>query len=314
MADELNERSLAGIEAALEGCPSTEFRTRLRRSLQRRILMSTVESTMTRAEGVRPGFTAVTPYVMTPDVERVIAFAKQTFGAEEVHRATGSAGGIHAELRIGDSMLMFGGGTPSGAGHPSLAPRLVGLHVYVDDADAVYQRALDAGAESLGAPEDRHYGERAGFVKDPAGNHWYIATHTGPTYFAEGPRTVTPNLYVQRAPAKGGSEFIDFMKAALGARVEMRVDAPDGTLRHAIVRIADAAIEIGEGSDPGRAAPAAFILYVPDCDALYQQAVEAGGKSLHPPIDQPYGDRMGGVVDPWGNEWFIATHVGGGVA
>jgi len=122
----------------------------------------------------------LTPYVMTQDIEPLIAFVKHVFGAEEMHRAIGSAGGIHCELRIGDTVLMLGGAVP---GNP-VAPRLVGLHVYVDDVDAVYQRALDAGARSLGAPADRPYGERAGFIADPAGNHWYIATRTGATYFA----------------------------------------------------------------------------------------------------------------------------------
>ena len=123
---------------------------------------------------VRP---AVTPYVMTQEIEPLIAFVTHVFDAKDLLRAKGGAGGIHCELRLGDSVVMFGGAVP----REPVKPRLVGLHVYVDDVDAVYQRALDAGATSLGAPADRPYGERAGFVADPAGNHWYIATRTGPT-------------------------------------------------------------------------------------------------------------------------------------
>jgi len=308
MADELNEQALAAIEAALAGCPSAQFKARLRRNLERRVIMSTRADAIETTYGARPGFTAVTPYVRVADIEPLIEFAKQAFGAEETHRS-GSAGGIHCELRIGDSMLMFGGGAAKGADERPLTPRLTGLHIYVEDADAVYQRALAAGAESLGAPEDRPYGERAGFVKDPAGNHWYIATHQGPSYFAEGPRTVTPHLYVQTKPARGAPEFIDFLKAAFGARVELRHDSPEGAVLHAVVRIEDGAIELGGGSEPGLPAPARFYLYVKDCDALYKQAIEAGGKSLSPLMDLPYGDRVGGVEDAWGNEWFIATHL-----
>lgn len=304
MADELNDAALAAIAGALEGCPSVEFKARLRRSLQRSIDMSATGVSV-RTHGVRPGFTAVTPYVMAPDIEPVIAFAKQVFDAEETHRSTGSAGGTHCELRIGDSLLMFGGG----ATVPPVTPRVIGLHVYVRDADAVYRRAIEAGAESLGAPADRPYGERAGFVKDPAGNHWYIATHLGPTYFAQEPRAVTPHVYVQHAAGKGAPEFIDFVQAAFGAQLEARHDGPDGLVLHAVLRLQGAAIEVGEGRQAAFSAPAAFYLYVDDCDALYERAIAAGARSLNPPADQPYGDRMGSVSDRWGNDWFIATHV-----
>jgi len=307
MADELDDEALASIAAALEGCPRAEFKDRLRRSLERSIEMMTVEETSVQPKGARPGFTAVTSYLMAPDIEPVIAFAKQAFGAEETFRTVGGAGGIHCELRIGDSMLMLGGG--SGVYNPVIAPRLVGLHVYVEDVDAVYQRALEAGGTSLGPPADRHYGERSGFVKDAAGNHWYIATPHGPTYFAETPRTLTPNIHIHHAPGKGASEFIEFLQAAFGAQVERRFDAPDGKVGHAVLRLQGAALELGEGAEASFTAPAAFYLYVDDCDALYTQAVGAGATALHAPADQQYGDRMGSVADPWGNEWFIATHL-----
>ena len=308
MADELDDGALTAIAAMLDACPTAGFRTRLRQTLERSISMAT--SSAVRPHGARAGFTAVTPYLMAPDIEPLIAFAKQVFGAEETYRTIGSAGGTHCELRIGDSMLMLGGGPSHGVDDRRFSSRLVGLHVYVEDADAVFQRALDAGAESLGAPEDRPYGERAGFVRDVAGNHWYIATHQGKSYFVEGPRTVTPHVYVQRTAASGAPGFIEFLTAAFGAHVELRHDTPEGTVAHAVVRVGDAAIEIGEGHVAQFASPASFYLYVDDCDTFYAQAIQAGATSLHPPGDQPYGDRMGGVADAWGNEWFIATHLG----
>ncbi|MBI4477282.1 MAG: VOC family protein [Acidobacteria bacterium] len=117
-------------------------------------------------------------------------------------------------------------------------------------------------------------------------------------------------MYVQRTAGRGAPELIDFLNAAFGARVELRHDAPDGVVVHAVLRFRDAAIEIGEGRGAGLPAPAGFYLYVDDCDAVYEQAIEAGATSLHAPVDQPYGDRMGGVADAWGNEWFIATPLG----
>jgi PhnB protein len=307
MADEPNDRALTAIAATLEGCPTAAFKARLRRSLERSIAM--MIGTAPQVRGARPGFTTVTPYLITQDVDRLIAFAKEVFGAEETHRSTGAVGGTHCELRIGDSMLMLGGGISALPDGRPLRPRLMGLHVYVDDADAVFERALAAGAESMGAPADRPYGERAGFVRDPAGNQWYIATHRGPTYFAQDPRTVTPNVGVPRTDSGGAAEFIAFVETAFEGRVELRDDTPAGTVAHAVLRIRDAAIEIGEAGGFDFAAPASFYLYVDDCDALYARAIAAGAMSLHAPADQPYGDRVGGVTDPWGNEWFIATHL-----
>ena len=294
------------IENALEGFPRAAFKAQLRKELEERVMEAVmkVADIDQAAAGSRPGFTAVTPYVMVQDVNRAIDFAKQVFSAEETHRSTGSAGGIHCELRIGDSMLMLGGGAPPRDGQPAFPEFRGALHVYVDDADVVYARALAAGAESLGAPRDLHYGERAGFVRDPTGNEWYIATHTGPSYSAEGLLTVTPGLRVE-----GALELVDFLKAGLGARVEVLHKTPEGQVQHGVIRIAGAAIEISEGHGPWGALRTAFYLYVPDCDALYHQAVAAGSRSLYAPSDQPYGDRMGGVEDAWGNHWFIASHL-----
>jgi PhnB protein len=310
MTDE--RHSLDAIEAALAQMPSARFKARLRTTLEQRIrqyqedssMTTSVTDTVLSSRGARPGFTAVTAYVQVQEIEQLIAFAKDVFGAEETMRGYGSAGGIHCELRIGDSMLMAGGGAgPDAQGQP-LPPRIAALHVYVDDADAIYQRALAAGATSLGPPADAHYGERAGYVTDPTGNEWYIATHTGPSYSSEGLRTVTPSM---RVPA--ASDYIAFLEAALGARVEANYQE-EGVVRHAVLRIEDAAIELGEAHAPWGSVRSGFYLYVPDCDALYQRAMAAGAKSLSAPADMPYGDRMGGIEDMHGNQWYIATHLG----
>ena len=304
MTDE--RHGLDAIEAALLDMPSAAFKARLRKRLEQGIAGLNVEgsemtSSVLEARGARPGFAAVTAYAQVQDIERLIAFAKDVFGAEELMRGRGSAGGIHCELRIGDSIVMCGGGVPATGGRP-FVPRPAALHVYVDDADAVYQRAMDAGATSLGAPQDLHYGERAGFVKDPTGNEWYIATHIGPSYSEL--RTVTPSL---RGP--NASQFIAFLETALVAEVEMRADDPQGVVRHAVLRINGAAVELGEAHDQWSSLRAGMYLYVPDVDAIYNRAVAAGAKPLYPPSNMPYGDRMGGIEDPWGNEWYIATHL-----
>ena len=203
----------------------------------------------------------------------------------------GGGGGMHREVRVGDSMVIVGEG--GGAGVMPLRP--VAFHVLVKDADATFKRAIAAGARSLGEPADRSYGERSGFVADPFGNHWYISTPIGPESFTGAARTVTPVLHVQ-----GAADYLGFLKQALGAVEDMRHDE-GGRLRYARLRIGDAAVELGEGEPM----PGSFLLYVPDPDARYEQAMASGATSLMPPADQPYG-RIGGVEDARGNQWFFS--------
>lgn len=116
------------------------------------------------------GYHTITPYLTLREVEGLVAFVKEVFGAKERLRGTGDAGGLHIELTLGDSMLMIGGG-------PNLEePMAAMLHVYVEDVDAAYQRAIEAGASVLMAPMARSQGDRMAGVKDPFGNEWYIAT------------------------------------------------------------------------------------------------------------------------------------------
>ena len=121
---------------------------------------------------IREGFHTVTPYLMVREAAQLIDFVKQAFAATELFRGTGSAGGIHAEVRIGDSMVMIGG-----AGTWNGEPMPAAIYLYMDDVDAVYKRALQAGAASLSEPADQPYGDRVAGVKDPFGDTWYIATH-----------------------------------------------------------------------------------------------------------------------------------------
>ena len=281
---------LARIASDLRHYPSPEFKARVRAQLKRRTAMS---ATLV-APNIREGFTTLTPYLTVKEAG-LVDFLSRVFGAEETYSARGSAGGMHREVRIGDSMIMIGE-----QGTQEIASRPGALHVYVDDADAAFERALAAGARSLGVPADRPYGERAGFIQDPFGNHWYIATHLSGSYVPEGLRTVTPFVH---APAAAG--YVGFLKQAFGAVEEGRHDV-EGVVGYARLRIGDAAIELGEADRGAEALPTGFYLYVGDADALYQRALEAGAKSLWPPADQPYGDRVGGVVDSIGNQWYIA--------
>jgi uncharacterized glyoxalase superfamily protein PhnB len=122
---------------------------------------------------VPDGYGTVTPYLVIPDVAKVIDFLKKAFDATEPHPPhTGPDGRImHAEVQIGDSRIMMG--EPMG----EFTPMPAMLHLYVEDCDALYKRAIDAGATPVMEISDQFYGDRSGGVKDSAGNMWWIATH-----------------------------------------------------------------------------------------------------------------------------------------
>jgi Uncharacterized protein conserved in bacteria len=118
------------------------------------------------------GFHTITPFLGVKGADRLIDFVVRAFGAQELMRLTHDDGKImHAQVRIGDSVLML-----SERCHES-EPMTATLWLYVEDADAVFKRALKAGATKITNPEDQFFGDRAGAVKDPFGNTWWIATH-----------------------------------------------------------------------------------------------------------------------------------------
>jgi PhnB protein len=248
------------------------------------------------------GYHTVTPYLVAQNAAGLIDFMKQTFGAEETFRSIGSAGGIHCEVRLGDSMMMIGGGAPELSWRGDAIP--TALHVYVEDVDAVHARAVAAGGFQIQPPTDQEYGERSGSLKDPAGNYWYIATAKGASYIAQGMRNINVYLHPLRA-----EPVIAFMKRAFDAEELEKYATPDGVIHHARVRVGDSVIEMGEAHGPYQPMPAMFYMYVPDVDAWYRSAINAGATSMSLPADQPYGDRSAGVKDPFGNQWYIATHI-----
>jgi uncharacterized glyoxalase superfamily protein PhnB len=115
------------------------------------------------------GYNAVSPYLLVKDVRAMLDFLVHAFGATELRRQPDADGGIrHAEVRIGDSVVMMGC-------RPG-AELIASVHVYVEDVDRVYARALDHGATSLSEPRDQPYGDRTAGVQDAQGNYWWIGT------------------------------------------------------------------------------------------------------------------------------------------
>lgn len=254
--------------------------------------------------GVDPiprGFRMVTPYLVAEDGNALIDFVLKAFGAEEALRIP-TPTGVHGEVRIGDSMMMIGGGKAGVKFLSTVHPNA--LHLYVKNADEATNKAVAAGATLIDAPRDQEYGERSSTVRDAAGNFWYIATTKGESYVPQGLHTVNPYLHPLRA-----EPLIGFLKRAFGAQEIAKYASPDGVVHHAVVGIGDSVLEMGEAQGKYERMPAMFYLYVPDCDALYRRALAAGARSLHEPTDQPYGDRNSAVTDAFGNTWYMATHI-----
>ena len=132
------------------------------------------------AKPIPDGYPQVTPYLIVDGAQAAIDFYSSVFGATERMRMPGPGGKIaHAELQLGDSLLMVADESPEMGGR---SPRTVGgspviVSVYVEDVDAVFERAVQAGATALQAVENQFYGDRAGQFEDPSGHQWSVATH-----------------------------------------------------------------------------------------------------------------------------------------
>ena len=302
--------SLTRVAQVLRELPREEFRVALKSDLQRRVSMSEgtaavpVGTGETKASAVhyqRPGLTGITPYIIVRPAAQFIEFLKSAFEGVERMRMPAPDGSImHAEVAIGNGAIEVSDGNEQ---YPT-APGAV--HLYVDDPDATYARTLQAGATSFYAPTDDHpSGDRWGAVKDSFGNHWYIAKPRGWTPGPEGLRSVQPYLHLREA-----HKMIPFMETVFGAEALGVHKSPEGIVHHATIRIGNATLEIDEAHAEFQPMPCHLHVYVPDTDAAYARAMEAGATSIDAPRNAPYGDRAAGVKDAWGNSWFIATYLG----
>jgi uncharacterized glyoxalase superfamily protein PhnB len=199
---------------------------------------------------------------------------------------------------------MIGGG--SAAEHGNLPGA---FHIFVDDCDAAWRRAIAAGATTLmgamGEPADRPYGERSAFIEDAFGNYWYIATRltSGGEDPARDAGSVMPYLH-----PSGARKYIAFLKAAFGAE-ELAVVEHGGRVMHASVRIGDAVLEMGEPESREGIPAGGLFLRVDDVEAAYEKALAAGAIAVRPPDDIPYGYRSAIVQDPAGFLWWTARMV-----
>jgi uncharacterized glyoxalase superfamily protein PhnB len=143
---------------------------------------------MSSTSSVKPvpdGYHTVTPNLVVDEAARLLSFLEAAFDAKVIFRSLREDGEIgHAEIQIGDSRLMLSGTQPQWPALPCA------LYLYVEDCDALYAKAIAAGAKSIMEPANMFYGDRNGAVTDPSGNQWWIATHV---------EDVSPEELVRRA-------------------------------------------------------------------------------------------------------------------
>jgi PhnB protein len=125
-----------------------------------------------RVQAIPPGHPRVSPYIIAPDAARVIEFLKRVLDAQVLYRLDGPDGKVmHSEVKVVDSVLMI---SEACDGFPATQAM---LHVYVEDCDEVFAKAIAAGAQQVRPIADQFYGDRSGGVKDHAGNQWWFSTH-----------------------------------------------------------------------------------------------------------------------------------------
>lgn len=233
----------------------------------------------------------VRPYLIVPGADALMDFLRQTFDAEVLARHPTPDGKVmHAEVRVGDSVLEM---ADAGEEWPAIAAP---QHVYIENVDDAYARAIAAGATPLYEPVDQPYGDREGGVRDARGIEWFLATRLEGGPRPEGFGTVTSGFR-----AKGAQQMLEFLRKAFGA------EHVSGGIEHAEVRVGETMIELSEAKEQWGPTRGAFHIYVADCDAAYAEAVRAGGRSMWAPEDKPYGERSAGIEDAWGNQWYIGT-------
>jgi PhnB protein len=289
----------------LRDFPRPEFKASLKRELHRRAFMSEATATPRIPEAADfrpPGFPNIAPYFLVSDGAKFIDFVVSSFEGVERGRFKRPDGTLmHAEITIGDSIVELGEANEQFPARPATT------HVYVEDADTAFNRALDAGATSIFFPTSDHpSGDRWGALRDPFGNVWHIATPGGWALGATGmPRSVQPYLHLHDA-----HKMLPFLESAFNAKATGVHTSPEGKVLHATVEIAGATLEVDEAHGEFQPTPFMLHVYVPDPDTLYAQAIAAGATTIEPPTDKPYGERSAGLKDPFGNLWYVARYTG----
>jgi uncharacterized glyoxalase superfamily protein PhnB len=241
------------------------------------------------------------PHVSYPDVAEAVAWLTKTFGFTEHYRYGEPGEPSGAQMRLGNAWIMINQAPPGSATPAQLGYGTQSLTIFVEDVDAHFQRAKSAGARIVEDLHETEYGERQYGAEDLAGHHWLFSRHARDVSPDEWGATVShPAAQMTIAPmlsVRNGARAIEFYQAAFGARLLFSVEDPDG----AVV----AQLSVGGSESLGGRSSVRMVVVVNDPDAAFQRAVTAGATTVWPVADQPYGWRVGRVVDPFGHHWEI---------
>jgi PhnB protein len=244
-------------------------------------------------------FHTIAPYMIVPRAALFIEFLTKAFSGTERFRVPRGAGSdliMHAEVAIGNSIIELADA------YEQIPAAPMAIHLYFDDADKFFARAIKAGATSIYEVGDHVSGDRQGAVRDPFGNLWYIAMIQGWTPGPEGVPSVQPYLHL-----RGSEKMIPFLENAFGGVVQGHVPtSPEGHVLHATVQIGDNTLELDEANGEFQPMPCRLHLHVDDADAMYARALRAGATSIDAPSSKPYG-RSGEVKDSFGNTWYMTS-------
>ncbi|HEY0794548.1 MAG TPA: VOC family protein [Acidisarcina sp.] len=247
----------------------------------------------------RPGLRSIAPSLVVRDAAGLIDFLKAAFGGVEQLRVPAEDGSIvYAVVAIGNGAVEVGEARET---YPGAA---AAVHLYVNDADIVYAKALEAGAIAVTLVEDQPWGDRQGTVKDRFGNRWYVSKAGSWADEMESVSSVQPFLHVLEADG-----LIAFAEAAFGAESSGLARSPEGLVLHATLHIGDATFEVDDSAAGNEPTACYLHIYVPDTDASFEAALRAGAEPVDAPADKPYGDRSAAVMDRWGNCWFVSTYL-----
>jgi PhnB protein len=252
-----------------------------------------------QVESLPGGYHTIAAYIIVPRAAEFIEFLKKAFGATERFRfeiPDGSGLLMHAEVIIGNSIIELADASEKAPAAPQT------IHLYVDNADSFFARAIDAGASSIYEVGGHVSGDRQGAVRDAFGNLWYIAMIQGWTPGPEGVPSVQPYLHLRNS-----EKMIPFLQNAFGGVVMGHVPtSPEGHVLHATIQIGDNTLEIDEAHGEFQPMPCHLHLHVADADAMYSRAMRAGATSMDAPSDKPYG-HSGAVKDAFGNTWYVTS-------
>ena len=298
--------ALLGIARDLRDLPREDFKVRLRTNLERSSQMENAAKqaistdASKQAEMMPSGFHTIAPYIIVPRAGEFIEFLKNAFGGTErfrVGREPGSEFIMHAEVTIEKSTIELADANEQFPAAPMT------IHLYFDNADMFYARAIQAGATSIYEVGEHVSGDIQGAVRDPFGNLWYIAMKGD---WTPGPGELVPSVqpYLH---LRGSEKMIPFLESAFGGVVTGHVPrSPEGHVLHATVQIGDNTLELDEAHGEFQPMPCHLHLHIDNADAMYARALRAGATSVDAPSNKPYG-RSGGVKDPFGNTWYMTS-------